>query len=332
MKIRPKALALISGGLDSLLAARVVMDQQVEVEGVAFIMQFASKDLEAFKANVREAAEDAMIPTRMVDISERFLELIKAPEHGFGANMNPCIDCKILMIKEAQKICEKEGFDFLVTGEVLGERPMSQRKEALNIIKNKSQAGDTLLRPLSAQLLEPTEPENNGLIDRKKLLAIKGRSRKPQLALARKYKITKFFSPAGGCLLTEERFASKLADLKKNESLNKEQVALLKRGRHFRLDERAKIVIGRNRQDNEMLKLFKKDNVSLILENAAGPFSLVVGDLSEESLQKAAGLVVAHSKMKNERNVPVLYWREGDEKRRISADALSREEIEKMRI
>lgn len=332
MKNNVRALALVSGGLDSLLAARVVMEQDIEVEGVAFLMQFAAKDLDEFTRDLKQASEEAKIPTRTVDISQEFLSLIKEPDHGFGANMNPCIDCKILMLKTAKKIAEQERFDFIITGEVLGERPMSQRKEALDIIEKRSSLEGFLLRPLSAKLLKRTEAERSGLVNRDRLLDISGRSRKRQFALAGKYGITKYFTPAGGCLLTAEEFSLKLADLLEHNSLNKQQTLLLKYGRHFRVGPRTKVVIGRDREDNQKVKEFKEGNIAFVLENAPGPYGLLIGEDTEKNLQLAANLVLSHSKKKKEPSFSVRYWKEDLGERIIRAKPLKKNELDDLRI
>ncbi len=332
MKNNVRALALVSGGLDSLLAARVVMEQDVYVEGVAFLMQFAAKDLDEFTRDLEQAAQEAKIPTRTVDISQEFLSLIKDPDHGFGANMNPCIDCKILMLRTAKKIAEKEGFDFIITGEVLGERPMSQRKEALDVIEKSSSLEGFLLRPLSAKLLKETEAERKGLVDRDKLLDISGRSRKRQFALAEKYFITKYFTPAGGCLLTAEEFSLKLSDLLEHDSLNKKQISLLKYGRHFRIGPKTKVVIGRDHEDNQKIKELKEENIAFVLENAPGPYGILIGKRTKKNIEVAANLVLSYSKKKKEPSYPVRYWQDEREEHTVKAKPLDKKELENLRI
>ncbi|MGB3112500.1 MAG: hypothetical protein WBB84_05960, partial [Candidatus Omnitrophota bacterium] len=234
-KVKRKAVALISGGLDSLLAAKLVQEQGIEVQGVAFVMSVASTSVRDFSHNVHIASNEAGIPVKIVDISKEFLNILKSPKHGYGSNMNPCIDCKIFMLRKAWEVMKEEGADFVVTGEVLGERPMSQRRDALNIIRKSSSLDGYLLRPLSAKLLDETIPEKEGVVDRERLLDIEGRSRKRQFELARKYGIKKFFPPAGGCLLADPIFAKKVKDLIDTDSLAIKNIDLLKYGRHFRM-------------------------------------------------------------------------------------------------
>ncbi|MCK4852016.1 MAG: tRNA 4-thiouridine(8) synthase ThiI [Candidatus Omnitrophica bacterium] len=332
--MRRKAIALVSGGLDSLLAARVIADQGIEVRGVCFVMPFASRDISAFKGRVREACADAGISVSMVDISEEFLQILERPEHRFGSNLNPCIDCKILMLRRAREIMEKEDAAFIITGEVLGERPMSQRKDALNRIEKKSLLDGYLLRPLSARLLKVTVPEKEGIVDRDALFDIQGRSRERQFKLAEEYGIREFFSPGGGCLLTDPEFSRRLGDLMGEGGLKLDDIKLLKYGRHFRLDDGTKVVVGRNEKDNAGIAALKKDHdVLLRLKEKTGPCILLRGQLSPLNIEKAASLCVSHSKSRNSR-LPekIRYWTDVMDARDICADPLAMEEIEAMRV
>ena len=334
MKImNKKAIALISGGLDSLLAARVVMEQGIQVQGVVFIMQFAARDIPEFTKRVTESANEADIPIKFIDMSEKFLEILKDPRYGYGANLNPCIDCKILMLTLAKKMMKTENAGFVLTGEVLGERPMSQRKGALNIIQKKSLLDGYLLRPLSAKLLEETIPEKEGVVDRNKLLDFSGRGRERQLALAKKYRLTKFFAPSGGCLLTDALFSRKLKDLIAADNLDLNDVELLKCGRHFRLDNKTKVVVGRDEKDNNSIILLKqKGDAVLRLKDAAGPYVLLRGELSGENIQKAGTLLIGHSKSRGQKDALIEYWMEENNKKVIQIGAMKRSEIDKMRI
>ena len=328
-----KAVALISGGLDSLLAARVVMDQGVEVLGVAFVMSVASSDVTCTADKVREIAKDAGINVRVIDISEEFLEVLLSPRHGYGSQMNPCIDCKIFMMRKAARIMEEEGAGFLITGEVLGERPMSQNRHTMDLIKKQSGLGDILLRPLSAKLLEETAPEKEGVVDRERLLDFKGRGRKRQIALAKKYNIKKFTAPGASCLLTDPGFAARIKDLKERGLLNLEEVDLLKLGRHFRLSPGAKVVIGRDDRDNmALLSLKREDDIILRLEIDPGPYGLLRGTPGPDDLQLAAALIISHSKKKKEKKARVEFWREEADTKIITAGPIGREEMEALRI
>ena len=331
--MKKKAIALVSGGLDSLLAAKITQGQGVDVRGLVFVMQFASRDIKKFKAHVKEAAAEADIPIRFVDISKEFLEVVKAPKHGYGAHMNPCIDCKILMLKAAKEIMRDEKAAFVLTGEVLGERPMSQRKAALDMIEKNSSLTGYLLRPLSAKLLKETVPEKEGIVDRAKLFDIEGRSREPQLKLARKYGITKFFAPAGGCLLTDPVFARKLKDLVSADRFAMDEVSLLKYGRHFRLDPATKAVVGRDEKENDRLQELKKEGDVLIrLEDKAGPYAIIRGNTTAENIKKTASLVLSHSKYRNEDGTEVEYWIDPEKIKTIAACSITADEIKKLRI
>ncbi|MBU1784134.1 MAG: tRNA 4-thiouridine(8) synthase ThiI [Candidatus Omnitrophica bacterium] len=328
-----KALALVSGGLDSLLAARVIMEQGIEVMGVCFVMSFASRDIEGFKQNVHKNACSAKIPLKIFDISEEFLRILENPRHGYGANLNPCIDCKILMLTHAKAMMAALKADFIVTGEVLGERPMSQRRDALNTITKGADLAGYLLRPLSAKVLDPTIPEQEGMVDRSRLHNITGRGRSRQFELAEKYGITKYFTPAGGCLLTDPGFTRRMKDLMRHGGLDPDAVKLLKHGRHFRIDAGTRVVVGRDEADNEnILSTGKEMDVIVRLKEIAGPYVLLRGNTSISNIKKAASLCVSHSKSKNMASEKCEYWTAEGNERDLEAAPMIRTEIEKYRI
>ncbi|MDD4013018.1 MAG: tRNA 4-thiouridine(8) synthase ThiI [Candidatus Omnitrophica bacterium] len=328
-----KALALLSGGLDSVLAARLVAEQGIEVVCLAFVIGFAAKDNSRFERHVRETAENAALPIRVIDITSEFLEVLATPSHGYGANINPCIDCKTLMLKKAKEIMEKEGFSFVITGEVLGQRPMSQRREALDMIVRDSDLKGKLLRPLSAKLLPETEAETKGIVDRSRLMAISGRSRKPQLEMAGRYGMKNFAQPAGGCLLTEPGFAAMVKDLIMHGGIDLDGLAILKLGRHFRVDEKTKIILGRDEKENEAIAALKKaGDIMLRLSVDPGPYALLRGDASEENIRKAASLVISFSKKKSLPEAEVEYWREEENIKTLKVSPFSLSEIKNMRI
>jgi len=314
-----KALALLSGGLDSILAIKVIQDQGIEVEAICCASPFFSPD------QAKKAAAILGVPLRIIDITEEVLELIKTPKHGHGRFMNPCIDCHALMVKKAREILEETKASFIITGEVLGERPKSQNRNALGIVETESGSKGYLLRPLSAKLLEPTIPENEGLVDRERLLEIKGRSRKPQLALAKKYGIKDFPTPAGGCLLTEEKFSLRLKDLlaeKTNPVLS--DLILLRWGRHFRSSEGIKIVVSRQHNENEELeKLSLPTDLVFEVADYPGPKVLVRGNnAGKVTLMEAAMLTARYSKARDLAEVQVSYH-SGDGKKTGSMVARS---------
>jgi len=330
-----KAIALLSGGLDSILAIRLLQEQGIEIEAVNFYIDFAAC---IPKIGGEDAAKKAArllnVPLTVVDITPEYLEMFKNPKHGYGANINPCIDCKIFMLKKAKAMMAERGASFLVTGEVLGERPMSQRRDALNIIERDAGVRGILLRPLTAKTLPPTIPEQEGVVDREKLLDITGRSRKPQIELAAKFGITEYPNPAGGCLLTDPGFTDRVKDLVKHDALDIENLKLLKCGRHFRLSPKTKLVVGRDDRDNDLVMAEAKEgDVSLRLSDYPSPFCLLRGDTDEDTIREAARVVAYHTKFRDRESLRVDYWRENPpERKTISVKPASLEEITKMRI
>jgi len=268
-----KAIGLLSGGLDSILAIKMILEQDIEVIGVCFTSPFFDNSKYAKSITAKLGIE-----LRVINFGTDYIEIVKNPKYGYGKNFNPCIDCHTYMLRQAKKLMEEIKADFVFTGEVLNERPMSQNRQALQNIERDAGLIGKLLRPLSTQLLEPTIPETTGIIDRWKLGSISGRSRKPQIELAKKYGITDFPQPAGGCLLTDETFSKRLKDAfdHKEDSIN--DLELLKIGRHFRAsdNESAKIVVGRNEQENKRLNELANDTDLILLPiEIAGPTVLV---------------------------------------------------------
>jgi tRNA-specific 2-thiouridylase len=289
-----KALCVYSGGLDSTLAAAVTRAQSIEVLALFFETPFFSS------GRARKSAQAAGLPFKVVNITKRHLEILKNPRHGYGQHMNPCIDCHTLMFRVAGELLEEEGAQFVVTGEVLGQRPMSQNKGALHLIARESGLGERLLRPLSAKHLPITLPENEGWVDRDQLLDFRGRSRKPQMALARRLNITEYPAPAGGCLLTEKGFSDRLRDLLSLKSdPETREFELLKIGRHFRVAPRCKLIVGRNKAENDaILALAGKEDFILSTPSVPGPTVLASGRDSEDFLSLAAAVTAAYSDAK----------------------------------
>lgn len=328
-----KALLLLSGGLDSILAAKLLLEQNIEVEGICFYSNFFNCDL------ARKAASQLGIKLREIDIKEEFLDFLrKKPKHGYGVGLNPCIDCHALMLKKAGEIMKKERFSFVATGEVLNERPMSQTKQALKIVEKEAGVEGYLLRPLSAKLLELTESEKSGLVDREKLMNISGRSRQKQFELAKKFGIVDYPSPAGGCMLTQEGFVKRIKELMDNKKdFNFDDAELVKIGKHFYFTklkssgvsprmkfssafgggssrselekedapsslseeihfEGAWIILGRNKEENEALLKSKQEN-DIIIEpdNFVGPTAFIRGEIDDERIKKAKELIIKFS-------------------------------------
>jgi len=307
--MRRKALALLSGGLDSTLAIKLLLEQGIEVEAAHYHIEFAACGGMGDENAANKAAKKLGVYLEMIDITAEYLEVFKNPQYGYGANINPCIDCKIFMLKKAKKRMAEVGASFLVTGEVLGQRPMSQRRDALNIISKRADVKGILLRPLCAKLLEPTLPEREGIVDREKLMAITGRSRKPQMDLAAQYGIKDYPNPAGGCLLTDPGFTRRVKDLIAHDELTIENLQLLKYGRHFRLSDKAKLVVGRDAEDNDEVEaLAGKGDICFRLKDHQGPFSMIRGAADEALIRQAAGIVAYHSKLRNEGSIRVDYW------------------------
>jgi tRNA-specific 2-thiouridylase len=287
-----RALGLFSGGLDSLLAAAVLRAQGLEVVGIYFVTPFFGP------ARAQESAAHLALPLKVVDLTEKFFPLLFTPPHGFGRGHNPCLDCHILMLREAGAVLAAEGFDFLFTGEVLGQRPMSQHRRALDLVARESGFADLILRPLSARLLKPTRPELLGWVDREGLLDLSGRSRKRQMALAAAYGISRYPAPAGGCLLTDPGYAARLKELisRTGQEVSRRDLELLKWGRHFRLPQGAKAVVGRTKLENEALEtLIEPGDYVLRVQDVPGPLVLVSGGADPLDLAEAAGLTAAYS-------------------------------------
>jgi tRNA U34 2-thiouridine synthase MnmA/TrmU len=318
-----RILCLFSGGLDSILATRLLNDAGAEVQAVHFITPFTGS---AERLRGESYLEKWGINLRRIRITfEEFRPLLEHPAHGFGRALNPCIDCKILFLKKAGEIADQEGFDAVATGEVLGERPMSQNRRSLDVIEREAGLEARLLRPLSAKLLPQTGVERAGLLDRGKLLDIQGRGRKPQLALAGRWGITEFATPAGGCLLTEPQYASKLKDLLDHPGeAADETVALLKTGRHFRYPEGPKLIVGRDKEENEeLLQHGGSGRIFLEVRGVGSPIGLLFAhNPSEEILAWAAKIAARYSDAKGEPQVTVTWWdKEGVERTLFVAPA-----------
>jgi tRNA-specific 2-thiouridylase len=324
-KRKVRAIALLSGGLDSLLAVKVLQEQGIEVVGLTFESPFFGPK------NAKRGAEQLGIELIVKDISEEELELVKNPPHGFGKQMNPCIDCHAQMFRKAGEMLS-EGYDFIATGEVLGERPMSQNLGSLNVVARNSGYADLLLRPLSAKRLKPTKPEREGLVDRERLLDLEGRSRKPQLELAKKFGIKSYVQPAGGCLLTDPQYSIRLKELLKfDPDATVDDAKLLGMGRHFRSRNGAKIVVGRDKGDNERIRAFAKGgDVVIVSDITPGPTAIVRGSGGEEDVELAARIVASFADNKG-REVDMELIA-GEKSGRIKAAPSPREEFEGIRI
>ena len=308
-----KAVALISGGLDSLLAAKVIQDQGVHVEGINFYTGFCveghthairKKDRAKPKRNnALWVAEQLGIKLHIVDIIDEYKDIVINPAHGYGANLNPCLDCKIFMVQKAREWIDRNGFDFIITGEVIGQRPKSQRKDTMPVIARESGADDLLLRPLCARNLPPTLPEREAWVDREQLYGFEGRTRKPQMALAKSFGFEDYAQPAGGCcFLTDAKYSHKLADLWKARGARRyelDDIMLLKVGRHLRPRPGFKMIIGREDGENRFLEGYRKQYAHLFITSHKGPLVLLDGELSDDDLQLAARISARFSQGRN---------------------------------
>lgn len=326
-----KAIGLLSGGLDSSLAARVILEQGIDVEALKFTSPFCNCDQggPCFSASI---AEELGISLTTIPKGQEFLDIIVHPRHGYGSGMNPCIDCRIFMPKKAGEYAEKTGAAFVFTGEVLGQRPMSQHRDALRIVEKESGLSGKLLRPLSAGVLPETEAEKAGIVDRKKLLSITGRSRKPQMELADFYGIKGYACPAGGCLLTDQNFASRLKDhLGFFNRLTAEDVTILKHGRHFRIGK-LKFVLGRNEKENRMLKNLSRAEYG-VFEPADinGPTALHYGEQPDDTTLHLLSMLFASYCAKTDKKVNIIYVNNGVD-RRLSAEQSGRDVFEKYAV
>lgn len=325
MATQRKAVALISGGLDSLLAAKVMLEQGVHVEGINFYTGFCveghthairKKDKAKPKRNnALWSAEKLGIKLHIIDIIEEYKDVLINPKHGYGANMNPCLDCKIFMVGKAKEWAEENGFDFIITGEVIGQRPMSQRRETMPVISEESGADDRLLRPLCAQNLPETLPEREGWVNRDELYDFSGRTRKPQMALAQKFGFDDYAQPAGGCcFLTDKAYSVKLTDLwasRGKRDYEIDDIMLLKVGRHIRPKPYFKLIIAREEGENNFLQGYKKQFVTLRTMSHKGPLTLLDGKASDEDLRLASQIVARFSQGRDAEAVDVEVTEKG---------------------
>lgn len=303
----PKALALYSGGLDSTLAILVILQQRIEVSAVSFLTRIGCGVAEgsAGHEGLLATAQRFGFRVDLIDLSETFMDVVKNPRFGYGKRMNPCLDCKITMLRKAKKIMEADGADFIVTGEVLGQRPMSQRRDTFPKIDKESGLVGYVLRPLSAKLLKPTVPEQQGWVDRDKLYGFHGRSRKPQMALAQDLGLTEYPQPAGGCLLTDPVYAFRLRELLSyTPEPTPEELILLQVGRHFRAPDDCRIVVGRDEGENDALAALRAEgDILLRVEGYGSPLTVVRGRASEEAVALAAAICARYS---DARGLPLI--------------------------
>ncbi|MFQ5743270.1 MAG: thiamine biosynthesis protein [Acidobacteriota bacterium] len=342
-----RALGLLSGGLDSTISARLLQSLGIEVLGLHFSTGFCVADRHRLLGNRNDpgkpyrnealrAGADLKIPVELIDIKDEYLpNVVLHPKYGYGSGMNPCIDCRIFMLQKAKKIMDERGYHFVFTGEVLGQRPMSQRRTPMDNIDEESGLEGYLLRPLSAKLLPPTIPEQRGWVDREQLYDICGRSRKVQMELADSFGIIDYPQPAGGCcFLPDKNFARKLRDYLAfhGNSVTPDDMMLLKVGRHFRVSAQVKVVIGRDEGENAYLERFTQGRGRVWIDAYPSPLTLVDGEPSAEELELACGITARYSDGRDQERVPVK-WSFGDlEGQLIVAPLNDSQRLEAMRI
>ncbi|MBL7050419.1 MAG: 7-cyano-7-deazaguanine synthase, partial [Nitrospira sp.] len=304
-----KAIALYSGGLDSTLAILQMQKHGIEVTAITFMNHFgcdisdkSSCSKDPFAASVKFGFN-----VKLSHLGDKFFDIVKNPVFGHGKNMNPCIDCRVLMLREAKQYMEMSGADFLITGEVIGQRPMSQRRDCFPRMDKAAGVKGIVVRPLCGKLLPTTIPEESGIISRAMLLNFNGRSRKPQMSLAKEFGLTEYPAPAGGCLLTEPNYSYRLRELlnhKKDPDLK--DIHFLRVGRHFRYTPECKIVLGRNLEDNNAIcTLITPDDYVLKIEDIGGPVTVIIGETSEATISFAAALCARYSAVRNQPEVEV---------------------------
>lgn len=333
MQTKHKAVGLISGGLDSLLAAKIILEQGIDVYGVHFLMPWNASET----SRAEQAAKQIGIPLKNIQLDNDYLEMIQKPRYGYGSAFNPCIDCHGYMIMLAKKYMNEIGADFIFTGEVLGQRPMSQVKQSLALVERISKTEGILVRPLSAALLKPTHPEINGLIDRNRLLKISGRSRSLQIKLAHQFHITNFPNSAGGCLLTDKNFGRRMKDFLTHDYQGYKETIVLQWGRHFRLHEKHKAILGRDETENEALKSFcSPQDFILELPDKKGPTLILTGSHPQQEILKISAGLIQHFSKNKQRTSPFMinYWQKKSPTHisQIAPIVLSVQDVEKIKI
>lgn len=317
-----KSISVFSGGLDSILAAEAIRAQGIDVLALFFETPFFGA------SRARESARAIDLPIKVVNITRRHLEVVRSPKSGYGRAMNPCIDCHALMFRMAGEMLDSEGASFVFTGEVLGQRPMSQNRGSLNRVANESGLQGLLVRPLSAKCLPPTIPEERGWISREKLFGFQGRSRKPQIAMAKCLNISEYPFPGGGCLLTQKGFSHRLKDLLTHRpDVHTRELELLKLGRHFRFGPHTKLVVGRNKEENELIEtLAGKEDILLKSVSAPGPTAILSHERFENALDLAAAIIAAYSTTGGRDTSDVIITQNGLEIKRLSAPVRNKAE------
>jgi len=296
MKI--KAISLISGGLDSALATKLVLDQGIDVVGLHFTSPFVSKRERLEGLQAIKSARELGIRVILKEKGSEYIDVIRNPKHGYGKNMNPCIDCRIFMLRKTMEVMAEENASFVITGEVLGQRPMSQRRPTIELIEKESGLESLIVRPLSAKHFPPSKPEIEGIIRRDLLLGLAGRGRTAQFELVEKFQMKAFGDPGGGCLLTDAMYSSRLRDLFAfDKNFSSLDIHLLNTGRHFRINSDTKLILGRNKGENERLHAMWTIPYTLVCPiGFTGPLGILKGNLKREAVQIVANILSHYGK------------------------------------
>ena len=311
-----KAVGLLSGGLDSTLAVKIMLDMGIEVIALNFLSPFCTCTSKSAgcKSEALKASKQFGIKSKTLFLGEKYLEMVKNPKYGYGSNINPCIDCRVMMFKDARQFMIDEDASFVFTGEVLDQRPMSQRRDTMNIIERDSELKGLVVRPLSARFLKPTLPEIHGIINRNHMLKIRGRSRKPQIALAKEKGIYDYPCAAGGCLLTNHDFANRLRDLHRfQDPISLNDARLLRVGRHLRINDRCKIIVGRNKEENEKLeRLMQPGDHFFRSTEYKGPLVMAKGEIENGAMEMVSAITAYYSKAPKTNKIPVEVYKYPD--------------------
>ncbi len=333
-----KALILLSGGLDSTIAAELMHRESLELVAVNFKTLFCLCDRKTAAggcgSHARKVTDALGIELKIVNATEDFLEVLKRPKYGYGSNINPCIDCRILFFRKSKEIMNQVRASFIITGEVLGQRPMSQFKRQMEIIEKESGLDGLVVRPLSAKLLPPSIPERMGWIRRERLLGIEGRSRKVQMTLAKEFNINDYPCAAGGCLLTDPGFARKIKDLIEHDELNLSNIQLLKAGRYFRLSRDAKLIVGRDEEGNSLLARLSKDG-DYVFRPACinGPLAVGRGFLNPDLIELSCRIVARYCDREGNNYAEICYSKHPNaQETLLSASALDENELNGLRV
>ncbi len=337
-KVAVKTIGLLSGGLDSTLATRIMKKLGFDVLALNFMSPFCTctRSDHGCKNEAKRLADELGMKVRVEFMGEEYIDIVRNPEHGYGKNMNPCIDCRLMMFKRTKEIMEEEGAAFIFTGEVVGQRPMSQREDRMRMIERDSGLSGLIVRPLCAQLLPPTIPEKEGIINRDEMLAIRGRSRKPQIQIAKdEFGMTENLCSSGGCLLTDPGFAKKMKDLVTfDDTANVKDARLLRLGRHFRISDELKLVVGRNESENEkLLKIAAPEDFIFYPTEISGPTAVAKGKLTREAVYMAAGITARYCSGVNGDPVRIDYKNKGNDTIwSVLAKPVPEEELNVLRI